>query len=71
MTLNLKRTRELLQSFDFKTLFIEELGWDHYKTQLQPITIDSHDFLLTAMPKSGVWRYFNAAPLKSKSRIMR
>jgi hypothetical protein len=27
MSLNLDRTRTLLQNFDFKTLFIEELGW--------------------------------------------
>jgi hypothetical protein len=29
MPLNLERTRRLLQSFDFKTLFIEELGWEN------------------------------------------
>ena len=27
MSLDLSRTRELLQDFDFTTLFIEELGW--------------------------------------------
>ena len=27
MALNIENTRTLLQGFDFKTLFIEELGW--------------------------------------------
>jgi hypothetical protein len=27
MTLNLKRSRQYLQEFDFRSLFIEELGW--------------------------------------------
>ncbi len=29
MSLNLSRTRELLQSFDFGRLFVEELGWSN------------------------------------------
>ena len=29
MSLNLSRTRELLQSFDFGKLFVEELGWSN------------------------------------------
>ncbi len=29
MSLNLQRTRELLQQFDFKKLFVEELGWSN------------------------------------------
>ena len=34
MPLNLEHTRTLLQAFDFKALFIEELGWDRFKTEL-------------------------------------
>ena len=34
MPLNLKRTRTLLLGFDFKALFIEELGWDRYTSIL-------------------------------------
>ena len=47
MPLNLERTRKLLQSFDFKTLFIEELGWDQYKTELD-VSVDSQNFRLSA-----------------------
>ncbi|HSW62118.1 MAG TPA: DNA methyltransferase [Dissulfurispiraceae bacterium] len=48
MALNLLRTRELLKNFDFKTLFIEELGWDHCATRL-PVTIDGAGFQLSAV----------------------
>lgn len=47
MPMNLERTRKLLQSFDFKTLFIEELGWDQYKTELD-VSVDSQNFRLSA-----------------------
>ncbi len=33
MTLNLKRSRQYLQEFDFRSLFIEELGWSIPVTQ--------------------------------------
>jgi len=45
--MNLERTRKLLQSFDFKPLFIEELGWDQYKTDLD-VSVDSQNFRLRA-----------------------
>jgi len=47
MPLNLELTRTLLRSFDFKTLFIEELGWDRYKTELD-VSVDSQNFSLSA-----------------------
>ncbi|MBC8230763.1 putative DNA binding domain-containing protein [bacterium] len=37
--LNISRTRDLLQQFDFKTLFIEELGWSQ-PTNRQPVAWD-------------------------------
>ncbi|MBS0646019.1 MAG: ATP-binding protein, partial [Verrucomicrobia bacterium] len=33
MALNIENTRTLLQGFDFKTLFIEELGWNNPKNK--------------------------------------
>ena len=47
MPLNLERTRRLLRNFDFKTLFIEELGWDQYKAELD-VSVDSQNFQLRA-----------------------
>ena len=45
---NLERTRALLQGFDFKTLFIEELGWDRYTTTLD-VSIDGQNYTLSAI----------------------
>lgn len=47
MPLNLEHTRTLLQSFDLKALFIEELGWDRYKTELD-VSADGQTFWLNA-----------------------
>ena len=47
MPLNLEKTRTLLHVLDFKTLFIEELGWDRYKTELD-VSVDGQNFLLNA-----------------------
>lgn len=54
MPLNLERTRRLLREFDFKTLFVEELGWDHYTSTLD-IPVDGQNFALGAIAeKRGV-----------------
>ena len=36
-TLDIPQTRDLLQEFDFSTLFIEELGWSQPTTR-NPVT---------------------------------
>ena len=54
MPLNLERTRRLLREFDFKTLFVEELGWDHYTSTLD-IPVDGQNFALDAIAeKRGI-----------------
>ena len=50
MRLNSERTRKLLQRFDFKTLFVEELGWDHYISTLD-VPVDGRNFALSAIVK--------------------
>ena len=47
MPLNLEKTRTLLHGFDFNTLFIEELGWDRYKTEFD-VSVDGQKFWLNA-----------------------
>jgi len=55
--LNTTRTRDLLRQFDFKTLFIEELGWDHYNARLE-IPVDGQVFVLSAVAeKRGMVAY--------------
>lgn len=54
MPLNIKRVRTLLRNFDFKTLFVEELGWDHY-TSILDIPVDGQNFALGAIAeKRGI-----------------
>ena len=48
MPLKFEHTRALLQSFDFKALFIEELGWDRYTTTLD-VSIDGQNYTLSAI----------------------
>ncbi len=47
MRLNIERVRTLLQNFDFKTMFVEELGWDKYKAELD-VRVDNHNLRLSA-----------------------
>src|SRR5712691_1054587 len=48
MPLDVTRTRRCLSSFDFKALFVEELGWDSHTASLD-VTIDGRTFALTAV----------------------
>jgi len=48
MSLDTERTRKLLQSFDFKALFVEELGWDNYTAPLV-VPVDGQDYTLNAI----------------------
>jgi type I restriction-modification system DNA methylase subunit/uncharacterized protein YlzI (FlbEa/FlbD family) len=48
MLVNTERTRALLQSFEFKALFIEEFGWDRYTTTLD-VFIDGQNYALSAI----------------------
>ena len=54
MMLDTARARRHLKKFDFESLFIEELGWDNYTTNL-PVDVDEERFTLQAVAeKRGV-----------------
>ncbi|HDH53639.1 MAG TPA: SAM-dependent methyltransferase, partial [Nitrospirae bacterium] len=62
MIFNISKVRNYLKGFDFKTLFIEELGWDHYNKHLE-IRIDSHTFTLSAIAeKRGMAAFLCPCP---------
>ena len=61
MPLDLARTRQLLANFDFKNLFIEELGWNRHDMRLEVI-IDSQPFSLTAVAEKRGMVAFIGAP---------
>ena len=48
MQFDRQKIRQYLKEFDFKTLFIEELGWDRH-TQTLNITVDETEYQLTAI----------------------
>ena len=59
MQINVHSARQLLREFDFKTLLIEELGWDHHSqevnTQIREKDGDESEYQLTAIAeKRGV-----------------
>ena len=54
MAINRERARQCLKTFDFRKLFIEELGWDNLSTKLLK-QIDGHDYRFQAVAeKRGV-----------------
>ena len=50
MRINRDRVHQLLEDFEFETLFIEELGWD-FHTQSFSVQVDEVDYFLTATAK--------------------
>jgi hypothetical protein len=57
MPLDISRARVFLQGFDFKKLFIEEMGWDHH-TQNLPITVDGKHILYPPSLRSVAWWFY-------------
>ena len=48
MRINTDKIRKYLRNFDFKTLFIEELGWDHHASSIE-LMIDSKNYHLISV----------------------
>jgi hypothetical protein len=67
MVLNVSRVRQLLRNFDFTTLFIDELGWDHYKTKLNLILNGEAHHLVAVAQKRGMVAF--QLPSAAGSRI--
>ncbi len=66
MPLNIKRIRTLLQNSDFKTLFVEELGWNRYKAELD-VFVDNQSFILSAFTEKRGMVVFLCDPPSDKS----
>ena len=62
MELNTARVRQLLKAFDFRLLFIEELGWDHHDARFE-IILDGRTIRLRAFAqKRGMVAYQYSTP---------
>ena len=58
--LDRNRIKPLLDNCNFRTLFIEELGWDNFNQEIQ-ITVDETDYIITAFAhkrKVVAYKYF-------------
>ena len=62
MLLELPRTRHYLREFDFKSLFLDQLGWDRHVEHIK-VPIGSHVFTLTAIAQKREMVAFLCAPL--------
>jgi hypothetical protein len=57
MLINPTNAKRLLKTFDFRALFIEELGWDHHASTLR-VTVDDQLYTLNAIAnKRGMVAY--------------
>lgn len=62
MPVNLSNVRRCLQAFDFKSLFIEELGWDRHQVTIN-VDVDGQSFALRAVAeKRGLQVFECPAP---------
>ena len=61
MPLDVILTRQHLKAFNFISLFIEELGWDHHTTQLD-VTVDGESFPLTSIARKRGFIVFLCSP---------
>ena len=66
--LNVRETRQYLKESEFKPLFIEELGWDHY-TQTLNITVDETEYELTAIAQKRGMVVFECPATGTDRRI--
>lgn len=63
MTLDVTRTRSALHAFDFSTLFVEELGWDHQR-ELLTVFENQRTIILEAIAhKRGMVAYCCPTPM--------
>nr|MDA8186987.1 hypothetical protein [Dehalococcoidales bacterium] len=61
MKLNVAHARQLIKAFDFKKLFINELGWDRHHAHLD-VTVDGQPFTLAAIAQKHGMVAFTCAP---------
>ncbi|HEX9921376.1 MAG TPA: SAM-dependent methyltransferase, partial [Anaerolineae bacterium] len=68
MPLDVQQTGQYLKRFDFKRLFINELGWDIYETPLE-VVVDQATYRLQAVAeKRGFVAYVCPPPLPDYAR---
>jgi len=67
MKLDLQRARAALQAFDFRKLFIEELGWANYTGKPFEIRTDDHVCKLVPIAEQGGMVIYEGQPVDNDS----
>jgi hypothetical protein len=62
MPVNSARVRELIREFDFKRLFVEELGWDRFRAQPLEIKVDGESYVLAPLAEKRGFQVFECSP---------
>lgn len=69
-TINRERVRKLLQAFDFRTLFIEEMGWSLIRNaRLTPLQMNGVELTRTPIAEMSGVTVFEIAPTSGKAPI--
>ncbi len=67
MPLDLARLRQCLQSFDFRTLFVQELGWDRHSGNLS-VPVDGKIYSVQAIAEKRGFQVFEC-PTNENGRV--
>jgi hypothetical protein len=71
MSINRENVRKLLQSFDFRTLFIEEMGWSRVPSgRSVPMVVNGEQFLRTPIAQMSGVTVFEIIPSDPKSNAV-
>ena len=62
MTTSTGALRPYLQAFDFQSLFLEGLGWDHFQFEPLVLQVDGHDYTLGPVAEKAQFAVFECAP---------
>jgi hypothetical protein len=57
LQVNLANVRRCLREFDFRTLFVRELGWDNYPSQL-PVAVNGTTYMLRGVAEKRSFQVF-------------
>ena len=62
MPVSIEELRPHLQAFDFLSLFVEGLGWDHFHGEPLVILVDGYEYALKPVAKKAEFAVFECAP---------
>jgi hypothetical protein len=61
-----QRIQQYLKAFDFRTLFIEELGWDNLREAPLPLAIDGQSYMLRPLVEKRGFKVYTCSPAKGQ-----